>query len=514
MIKNFLSEGDKSVRHSRMQRLIVIISLALIFFTNRAGAFSLLGPCDDWMDVQKGFNLPGDIGGPMNIGEGYRWNIPVVTYGFDHSFLNYFGSNGVAAVESAIALLNALPPASSINLSDYSPSALRTHASAQASHLLDLKSMSLFLLLEQMGLTDPVRYAFCLRDFAQQPNSTNYIFNVIERNFDPVNAQSSHFINGNFFTYFLRQSSWTPMSNAIFCQPQPLSVDPNALDRYPVATTYWMDNGKYFMNLTPDDVGGLRYLLSGNQVRFEHLLPDVHARGTNQLNLISGAYRPGIEKVRFVRHPFGSLTGQFGTFTNQWTDIFYDWDGVYYQNVERITARPDIIFSADDLLLSSVTRTGTTNWKNNAAENDNPGGVGPGVIRPPMTLTFITGAPLLRNVYSPLFINDGMSELAGTVSFIWGSFDNSTNAPITYPQAQIPFSNSQVRFRLSVGGSTNTLAWSLSGAANGRFQFQTSTNMIDWATLAQMTNSGALFNYQYQGSESEPKRFFRTVRLP
>ena len=77
-------------------------------------AFSLLGPYADWMDVQKGYQLPGDIGGPMNIGEGYRWNLPVVTYGFDRSFLDYFGSNGVAAVEGAIGILNALPPASSI----------------------------------------------------------------------------------------------------------------------------------------------------------------------------------------------------------------------------------------------------------------------------------------------------------------------------------------------------------------------------------------------------------------
>ena len=31
-----------------------------------------------------------------NLAEEYRWNSPVLTYSYDESFLNYFGSNGVA----------------------------------------------------------------------------------------------------------------------------------------------------------------------------------------------------------------------------------------------------------------------------------------------------------------------------------------------------------------------------------------------------------------------------------
>ena len=37
-----------------------------------------------------------------NIGEEYRWNTPLLTYAYDESFLNYFGSNGVVAIENAI----------------------------------------------------------------------------------------------------------------------------------------------------------------------------------------------------------------------------------------------------------------------------------------------------------------------------------------------------------------------------------------------------------------------------
>jgi hypothetical protein len=49
-----------------------LMMVALLTGTVGGFAFSLLGPCADWMDVEKGYQTPGDIGGPMNIGEGYR----------------------------------------------------------------------------------------------------------------------------------------------------------------------------------------------------------------------------------------------------------------------------------------------------------------------------------------------------------------------------------------------------------------------------------------------------------
>src|SRR6185312_17173619 len=75
-------------------------------------AFALLGPFAPWMSAPLAYQLPGAIGGPMKIGEGYRWNVPVITYGYDKSFTNYFGSNGVVEAESAIQILNSLPPSS------------------------------------------------------------------------------------------------------------------------------------------------------------------------------------------------------------------------------------------------------------------------------------------------------------------------------------------------------------------------------------------------------------------
>src|SRR5580658_6978709 len=86
--------------------LILSVCALLSFSAKRADAFALLGPYESWMQYTNGLRQPGDIGGPMDIGNGYRWNVPVVTYGFDKSFLDFFGTNGVAAVEAAIQILN------------------------------------------------------------------------------------------------------------------------------------------------------------------------------------------------------------------------------------------------------------------------------------------------------------------------------------------------------------------------------------------------------------------------
>src|SRR5450432_222006 len=116
---------------------LAVMSLFLGMSGLRTLAFSLLGPYADWMTGTNGFRQPGDIGGPVNLGEEYRWNVPVVTYSFDASFMAYFGSNGVAAVEGAIGILNSLPPASQINPSNYPPEAILKNYQAAAQGLID-----------------------------------------------------------------------------------------------------------------------------------------------------------------------------------------------------------------------------------------------------------------------------------------------------------------------------------------------------------------------------------------
>src|ERR1700722_4837549 len=130
---------------TNLSQLVIIFgtSCALVLFAPRSSAFALLGPYESWMVETNGFRQPGDIGGPMDIGNGYRWNVPVVTYGFDKSFLDFFGTNGVAAVESAIEILNNLPPASSVELTNYPLDSQQMNFQAEAQNLYDLKSATL-----------------------------------------------------------------------------------------------------------------------------------------------------------------------------------------------------------------------------------------------------------------------------------------------------------------------------------------------------------------------------------
>ncbi len=443
----------------------------------------------------------------MNLGEGYRWNIPVITYGFERSFLDYFGSNGVAAVEAAFQILNHLPPAAQMNLDSLPLEVWRLNHQAEALKLVDLKSQVLVLLLEQLGLADPERHTFCVRDF--QPVGNEYLFYVVRRNFDPLTAQPSSYVNQTLFSYAIVQSTPTPSPTSLFCDAVEFPVDPLAI-RDTTAAGQLPNVGSYVTNLARDDLGGLRYLISGNQVRYEKLLSDIYPVGSNPNDLVRGAYRPGVEKLTFVRHPAGSLSGEFQPFTNRWTDIYYAGDYPAYQQVERFTTRPDILFTAQDLGSHRAhDRTGTTNWINHAESNGNPGGAGPGIIQPPVNIALNKAGPFYINM-TPAFMDEASSYLVQA----WGSFDSSTNQLIQYPGAQIPFQSTQVQLRLWAGGQSHALRWSLSGPANGRFQFQTSTTLQEWMTLTILTNSGTAFEYEFQVVPSESSRYFRAIPEP
>src|SRR5881394_3870838 len=175
-----------------------LLGACLAITSTCARAFSLIGPYASWMDEAKSFRQPDrEIGGPMNIDEGYRWNVPVVTYGFDASFLEYFGSNGVAAVESAIDAFNHLPPASQLDPANYPTQVMRVNFQAASQGLIDLKSVTLFLLLEHLGLAEPERFTFCLRNSVHTPDG--FQGTIIQRNFDPVTLLPSSNINDTAF---------------------------------------------------------------------------------------------------------------------------------------------------------------------------------------------------------------------------------------------------------------------------------------------------------------------------
>ena len=269
-----------------MLRSLYGLLLAAVLLTpvQRASAFSILGAQATWMGTSIGYQGT-DLGGPMFLGEGYRWNIPVVTYGFDHSFLTYFGSNGVAAVESAIKILNDLPVADAMSdtLEEFPTYALRHNNTASALGLIDLKTTTLSYLLNRMGVGGPERWVWSLRQFWTDPASIQH-FSTFNPNYDPVTFTPTSMINGYQYTWGIFQ--YAPGDNYTTVNRP---VDPTA----PTFSTlaYFFNTGPlrystrggilagtpgtYFQGLTREDAAAIRYLYRTKNLAVETTLPDV-----------------------------------------------------------------------------------------------------------------------------------------------------------------------------------------------------------------------------------------------
>jgi len=207
--------------------LILNVCSTLFFSAQRATAFALLGPFESWMQTTNDLRQPGDIGGPMCISNAYRWNVPIVTYGFDPSFIDFFGTNGVKAVEDAIKILNGLPPASKLVLTNYPFDSQYPNFAAQAKSLFDLKSQTLSLLLEQLGLAQPTRSVYVLKQWTPTLISSNasdwwgnWAFRdfIVQRNFDPETlSPSAVVIISCIKLYFLVESMLERRITEITC---------------------------------------------------------------------------------------------------------------------------------------------------------------------------------------------------------------------------------------------------------------------------------------------------------
>ena len=77
----------------------LLIALVLV---QQAFAFSLLGPKESWQIPALGY-FDNDIGAPKDLGHEFRLNTPVITYAFDPTFIDFFGPEGVKAVDAAHA---------------------------------------------------------------------------------------------------------------------------------------------------------------------------------------------------------------------------------------------------------------------------------------------------------------------------------------------------------------------------------------------------------------------------
>lgn len=263
--------------------------LGLAAGVQSASAFSMYGPAESWQTANLGYErvaetrFPdndfwiiffGDFSTlPKNLGEEYRWNQPVLYYAYDQSFLDYFGANGVAAVDAAVALLNKLTNVSSYSadLSEFPLREARVNHTASALHLFDLKSAALELLVERLGLADPDHWTWCLRERILPPGLScpTFHYAVIQRNFDPVTLSPSRYVNGNLFTYVIEQSCSPDFGDADEFVVDPTDMYLSAVASPKISYPRSIYYGYFHTSLTRDDVGGLRYLYRTNNMNIE-----------------------------------------------------------------------------------------------------------------------------------------------------------------------------------------------------------------------------------------------------
>jgi hypothetical protein len=323
--------------------------------------------------------------------------------------------------------------------------------------LWDVKSAALKTLLEEVGLASPNRWVFCLRNrFVPPPGPFPVVYTVIRRNFDPITAAESLYINGRLWTYVDIVQFDPAAARSISVNS---TVDPLDFGRFdPVAAAF--DNagfgpGSFFTGLTRDDVGGIKFIYQSANRNTEAAIPGSTGSasggspwsipgGTNAPALIDPTLRYGVDKLNFIRVDYDSIIGQFFIpITNSFSETVVSNGVSFRQVVQRVLVQPDFLFTAADLNgpdsppgipASPYARTVTAGWQN----SDNIGvttfrHAGPGVILPPVNLVYNNVGFIHVDVMTG---SAGNAVLGSDVLpwYLWGAFDGTTNEPVVFSQ--------------------------------------------------------------------------------
>ncbi len=325
-----------------MNKKSILASGILLFLTvGAARGFVMIGPITvpaEAVAVVGGanvsLNITDDLGGPKEIDRFYRWNVPDLTYSFDDSFVRYFGLEGVNAVNDAVGVMNDFfePADGSYKgvtsmdfardgfVSNFNTTWLNT--TAQNQQIIDLKSLVLGMLVNQMGIGNPHRYAFTTRSISQNGTGTEWSFNVRLNNFDPLTLMPTDVINGVTYSYRLIHDAAPRAGGAPAGAEIPTFVDMEEFTTdtsgnawtavsgivdafYGNTAIYWTDSptlfdfGVYYDGqnamggqyqprhaLTYDDAGGLKYLYNTNNIVWEDLYPQANG---GQVTLVEPA---------------------------------------------------------------------------------------------------------------------------------------------------------------------------------------------------------------------------------
>jgi len=288
-----------------------------------AQGFVMIGPMATNRLTALGIDLnyTDDLGGPKERKNFYRWNMPSLTYSFDASFINYFGLEGRFAINEAMEVLNDFfwnddyDGMSNLDLTEHgflgNYNTTWVNTTAQNQSILDIKSLTLGLMVNQLGLGNPHRYAFSIHDATTNQSSTIINFRVRLRNFDPLTENPTDMINNVKYSYRLvHDGTNSPgVGNPPFIMPNFADMEEFTTDNsgnawttvasipdafYGNTALFWTDTptlynfgvyynginamgGKYQPRhaLTYDDAGGLRYLYRKNNFVYETMPSNV-----------------------------------------------------------------------------------------------------------------------------------------------------------------------------------------------------------------------------------------------
>jgi hypothetical protein len=449
--------------------------------------FSLLGPLppdpggEPWQVVTIGYaqayfdsGLPGgaiwlgDIGGPHNIGEEYRHNDPILYYSYDQSFNegDFFGVQGQQSIDNAFSIMNSITNVDKFSpgLTEFPQTAQHYNFTAQSLYLTDIKSVTLHLLVEQLGLADPARYSWTLHDrdttISPCPEETFYL--VVQRNFDgtsPPSLQSlvySPYVNGQLLTYYITEHCSGPPPE--LATTVPYMTDPAGSEFAPVAannaqtleefdtfeegqlgiiakvpTIYGLQIGGYYTGLTRDDVAGLRYIYTTNNANVEPIPASatLFAISTNLL----------------FQQLFPSATSTNITGTN---GGFYTFDGTYgygdygWLIAFAMTNSPAVVQAAyPGIIIASSTNyfVRATNWTFTQYFTNT--GVGT-TYPPPLTLVTVSnGHPFLLEKFVTTFANVFPDKVSPTTVTRFQTTTITPNTGAPFPSS--PVTNTTTR---------------------------------------------------------------------
>jgi hypothetical protein len=463
---------SNSMRRILKKVICAMLGLAAI---QHASGFSIFGPAETFqtpiLDYITRYYYGNDteLGGPKNFGEGSRLNVPIITYGYDSTFVDYFGSQGVAAVDSAMAEMNSLPSANSAQLSKFlTQDNQAINYTAQALALTDIKSTVMSIMLEHMGLIGET-HVWDLRARVAQPNTTcEFEYAVINRNYDPVTYNPSAYVNGVQYGYTIWDGCANGVSVADAIEQSVDQTSPAQFSYTAVATRYGQQLGGYYLGITRDDMGGLSYLYRSANYSYEALDADsiaqpsssgwvaVNPLGAN--NAITGfeGLLGGVGKITFVKVAYNSLLGAtFTPLTYNYAIPFVTNGMLQKIRVSRTITQPDILFTAGDLVgppetfpLTYNAYDRTITYVNNNAVNLGADAVTASVIGAQEIITFNNVNPVWINL-NPAFLDSTATALYPVL--LWASFNGTTNAPVVFPNGS---SIESIEQQVLAGGAT------------------------------------------------------------